>query len=111
MAGISAEAIVGADRRLGLGRVRPHAVEHQVHDAEAGGVRDEFPAPHEAPLQVLLLIAAPPEPTDAPGLKSVDPYDLIVVIAGVSFLPVLREVWKVRRAGKRAQLVKSVLTA
>ena len=31
-------------------------VEHQVHDAEPGGVRDEFPALHEASLQVLLLV-------------------------------------------------------
>ena len=31
------------------------------------------------------------EPTDAPGLKSVDPYDLIVVIAGESTLPPLTD--------------------
>jgi len=31
------------------------------------------------------------EPSDAPGLKSVDPYDLIVVIAGESTLPPLSE--------------------
>jgi hypothetical protein len=31
------------------------------------------------------------EPSDAPGLKSVDPYDLIVVIAGESTMPPLSE--------------------
>jgi len=37
-------------------RVGFDAVEDQVHDAKPGGVRDEFPALHEAALQVLLLV-------------------------------------------------------
>ena len=53
IAGRARQAVLARDDGA---RVCVDAVEHQVHDAEPGGVRDEFPAPHEAPLQVLLLV-------------------------------------------------------
>ena len=53
VAGRAGQAVLARDDGAGVG---VDAVEHQVHDAKPGGVRDEFPAPHEAPLQVLLLV-------------------------------------------------------
>ena len=53
VAGRARQAVLARDDGA---RVGVDPVEHQVHDAEPGRVRDEFPAPHEAPLQVLLLV-------------------------------------------------------
>ena len=53
VSGRAGETILARDDGAGVG-VDP--VEHEVHDAEPGGVRDEFPASHETPLQVLLLV-------------------------------------------------------
>ena len=53
VSGRAGEAVLARDDGA---RVGVDAMEHQVHDAKPGGVRDEFPASHEAPLQVLLFI-------------------------------------------------------